>query len=291
MRIIGHLEGESNARTFSDYLFVSGIRNQIEPEANGSWAVWIHAEDELETARHLLQKFVANPNDPAIHRAAEKAHELTKLEEDTAAAARKRQFDRDRLFPQGPLAGMGPLTISLIAISVIVYLLQNYGSLAWITDYLFISEKFGKDLPEVREGQVWRLLTPIFLHYGILHILFNMLWMRDLGGMLESRRGTTQLLLLVVVIGVSSNLAQYFQSGPAFGGMSGVVYGLLGYIWMKGRFDPGSGLFLHQSTVTMMLIWLAFGYTNIMPIANTVHTVGLVVGVVWGYLDSQLRRT
>lgn len=106
---------------------------------------------------------------------------------------------------------------------------------------------------------------------------------------METRLGTFQLALLVIVIGVVSNLAQYFVSGPRFGGMSGVVYGLLGYVWMRGKFDPGSGLFLHPSTVMMMLLWLVFGYTGFLPIANTVHTVGLLAGVVWGYLAARAR--
>ena len=45
---------------------------------------------------------------------------------------------------------------------------------------------------------------------------------------------------LVLVIAALSNLGQYFVSGPNFCGISGVVYGLFGYIWMKGRFDPAS---------------------------------------------------
>jgi GlpG protein len=101
--------------------------------------------------------------------------------------------------------------------------------------------------------------------------------------------GTLQLLRIVADIGEASNRAQYYVSGPRFGGMSGVVYGLLGYVWMRGKFDPGSGLFLHPSTVTMMLIWLAFGYTNILPMANTVHTVGLGVGVAWGFAAARAR--
>jgi GlpG protein len=90
-------------------------------------------------------------------------------------------------------------------------------------------------------------------------------------------------------MGVLSNLGQYFADGPGFGGMSGVVYGLLGYIWMRGKFDPGSGLFLHPTTVVMMLICLAFGYTHYLQIANTAHSVGLGVGVVWGFLAARLR--
>ncbi|HWI58437.1 MAG TPA: rhomboid family intramembrane serine protease [Bacillota bacterium] len=73
--------------------------------------------------------------------------------------------------------------------------------------------------------------------------------------------------------------------------MSGVVYGLLGYIWMRSKFDAGSGLFLHSSTVTMMLIWLVACYTGLLgPIANTAHTVGLLLGMGWGYLSSLRSR-
>jgi GlpG protein len=289
--MIGHVETEPDARTFSDYLYVQGIKNQIEAEADGRWAVWIHVEDEIERARALLGNFLANPNDAHVKDAAARARELADREQEEEEAARKRSFDRDRLFPRRTLLSACPLTLALIAISVIVYLVRNYSNAAGLTDALFISDPniMGKDLEEVRNGQVWRLLTPVFLHFGILHILFNMLWMRDLGATIESRMGTLQLLLMVAVIGVASNLAQFYVSGPRFGGMSGVVYGLLGYVWMRGKFDPGSGLFLHPSTVTMMLIWLAFGYTNILPMANTVHTVGLGVGVAWGFAAARAR--
>ena len=74
-------------------------------------------------------------------------------------------------------------------------------------------------------------------------------------------------------------------------GMSGVVYGLLGYAWMKGRFDPGSGLLLHPQTVAMMLIWFFLCLTGLMGnIANTAHAVGLVLGIAWGYASSQMAH-
>ena len=91
----------------------------------------------------------------------------------------------------------------------------------------------------------------------------------------------------VLVIAVLSNLAQYYISGPYFCGISGVVYGLFGYIWMKGKFDPASGFYLHPQTVMMMLIFFVLCLTQLIPgIANTVHGVGLAVGVAWGFLAS-----
>jgi GlpG protein len=291
MRVIGHLENEVAARTFSDYLYVEGIKNQVEAESDGTWAIWIHGEDEIERANKLLRVFRKNPDDPSIKLAAERARELIAREEQIEATARKRHFGRDRLFPSRGLAGIGPLTLVLMGGSILVFLLQNYNPTAWIVNYLMISlDLYDRSLPEVRNGQVWRLLTPIFIHFGIIHILFNMLWTRDLGSMIETREGTFRLALMVVGIGIASNLGQYWMRGPRFGGMSGVVYGLLGYVWMKGKHDPGSGLFLHQSTVVMMLVWLLFGYTGFLPIANTAHTVGLIAGGLWGYLAAIRRR-
>ena len=111
-------------------------------------------------------------------------------------------------------------------------------------------------MPEIRHGEVWRLFTPMFVHFGLPHLFFNILWLLDLGTMIERRQSTARLALLVLVIAALSNFGQYLIGGPGFGGMSGVVYGLLGYAWMKGKFDPASGLFVHPQTMLMMLVWL-----------------------------------
>jgi GlpG protein len=297
--MIGHLNNESDARTFSDYLYVHGIKNQVEVERDGLWTVWVHGEDELAPASDLLQRFQGNPKDPEYHRAAKQARELMEREERQEAAAAKRYFDSKQLFRQPGLFGMGLLTTCLISFSVVLWILMQLYRNTAIWDLLMISNfdengpasRLRYGLHEIRQGQIWRIFTPIFVHAPMpmfLHILFNMLWLRDLGSMVEYRQGTIRLALLVLVISAASNLAQYYVSGPGFGGMSGVVYGLLGYIWMKARFDPTSGYSLHQATVVMMLIWLVLGFTGVLPIgiANTVHTVGLAVGVAWGFLSA-----
>jgi GlpG protein len=144
----------------------------------------------------------------------------------------------------------------------------------------------------VVHGEVWRLVTPIFIHFSILHILFNMLWLRDLGSMIEGRQSSLHLLVLVIAIGIISNLAQFYSSHSfMFGGMSGVIYGLLGYIWMRGKFDPASGLFVHSSTVSMMIIWFFLCLFGVIPhVANAAHGAGLVLGIAWGYLASLKYR-
>ncbi len=145
-----------------------------------------------------------------------------------------------------------------------------------------------RGLPEIRHGQVWRLITPIFVHFSILHILFNMLWLRDLGSLIEARASTLKLLFLVVVIGIASNVGQYLVSGPAFGGVSGVVYGLLGVVWIRGKVDPSSGFFLTDQTIMVMVGWFVLCLLHMVGnVANTAHGVGLVMGMGMGYLAAR----
>jgi len=107
--------------------------------------------------------------------------------------------------------------------------------------------------------------------------------------MIERRQNTRVLSALVLFIAALSNLAQYLVNGPLFGGMSGVVYGLIGYIWLRGKFDPASGLFLDSSVVTVQVIWFFLCLFHFIPnVANTAHTVGFAMGIAWGYISALL---
>lgn len=185
-----------------------------------------------------------------------------------------------------------PLTVGLIGVSVLVSIFSALGRSLNVLVPFLIATPGSHGLADVQAGEIWRLLTPIFIHFGVLHLLFNMLWLWDLGGLLERRRGTVFFGAFVVAVGVASNLAQYLVVGsPFFGGMSGVVYGLLGYIWMQGKYNPRFGYVLHQQIVVMMLIWYVLCWTGLLgPIANWAHTAGLAIGVVWGYLERSPRR-
>ncbi len=290
MRLIGHVHNETHAQTFGDYLYVQGIENRIEDELGQGWAVWILDEDKIESANDLLKLFKQNPEGPKFRTEGKVAAKLRAREEKDQEEWRKKLQDRRHLFRPLREYSFGALTFVLMAISVGVFLLMQFSTDHERVAALFISERMGNSLPEVRQGELWRLFTPIFLHMDWLHILFNMLWLRDLGSMVEGRQNSVVLGLLVLVFAAGSNLAQYFLQGPAFGGMSGVVYGLLGYIWIRGKLDAGSGLYLNQPTVIMMLLWLVVGFSGALHMANWAHLGGLVLGMGWGYFSSLRYR-
>lgn len=144
----------------------------------------------------------------------------------------------------------------------------------------------------LERGHIWRLVGPAFVHMSILHIFFNMMWLRTCGMAIEFVRGTPRFVSLCLILAVTSNVAQLFWSGPFFGGMSGVVFGLIGYVWMKGRTQPELGIAMPQQTLVFCIAWLILCMTGALgPIANAAHLVGFVIGVVIGarqYLWRQL---
>ncbi|MFA0724563.1 rhomboid family intramembrane serine protease, partial [Vibrio sp. 10N.222.49.E5] len=80
---------------------------------------------------------------------------------------------------------------------------------------------------------------------------------------------------------------QYWVEGANFGGLSGVVYALVGYLWILGSKAPQLGLNIPRQIVGFMLLWLVLGYMQpFMAIANTAHLAGLAAGLIIGLIDS-----
>ncbi|HDL17520.1 MAG TPA: rhomboid family intramembrane serine protease [Bacteroidetes bacterium] len=295
MREIGTLTNEKDARELSDYLYVKGIDNRINEE-NGEWTIWVLSEDKIKEANKLLTRFQQDPNliqDDELSRQAAKLREKEKQENTTyqkMMAVSRIKFRTSTTISR--------LTLILIIISIGVTLITGLGANINIVKYFSITGyemtggyiRWMPGLPEILHGQIWRLITPIFIHFGLLHILFNMLWLKDLGTMVENRHGIKMYAVLVFSIAILSNLGQYFVGGPSFGGMSGVVYGLLGYIWIRGKYDPLSGFYLENWIVIMMIGWFLLGFTGMIGhIANAAHGAGLAAGMAWGYLLAKQR--
>lgn len=140
-------------------------------------------------------------------------------------------------------------------------------------------------------GQLWRLVTPMLLHFGWMHIVFNLLWVWEIGRKIEWTCGARWLLPLVLLSSISANLTQYFMSGAnLFGGMSGVVFGLLGFAFVWSQLLPARTIGLPRGIYIFMLVFLVIGFSGAFDLlqlgslANGAHLGGLIGGVALGAL-------
>jgi len=183
-----------------------------------------------------------------------------------------------------------PMTLFLIALSVCGFVIAAFTTplLSWFTYFPY--QQHGSELVfSAINGQYWRFLTPIFLHFNLLHIVFNMLWLWELGRRIELAQGSWRLLIIVLIMGIGSNVAQaMFASAAIFGGMSGVDYGLLAYCWLWGWRRPDSILHVPTPVLIAMVVLMLLsmtGFTVLMgagAVANAAHIGGLLMGFVVG---------
>ena len=295
MRCIGTIAEQKQAERFVHFLASQQIEAEVRPFEEAGYAVWVFDEDRVSTARQQWDTFLARPDDARFDVA--KVHQpraARRVLRRSPPADRARYIDvRTEIFHRR--LSPTPVTWFFIGVAVAVTLLAHVPALTPVIAKLYFSNYFGTAFPEIRAGQIWRLVTPIFLHGGLLHLLFNMLWLHQLGGQIEAQESSRSVAIMVLVFASICNTAQYLVSGPLFVGMSGVVYGLLGYIWMMTRFQVGTRYMLAQQTVMIMLLWLGLCLVGIIPhVANTEHVVGMLLGVAWGFVRSggwsQMRR-
>jgi len=192
-----------------------------------------------------------------------------------------------------PSPGHAPVVISLIVIAVITVWLTSMSSneLAaglMIVDprqyeWVSLADRLNALLDTVSKGQIWRLITPDFLHFSWPHIIFNSVMLWFLGSQVEFIDGRTRLLVLALVASLLSNGLQYLVTGPLFGGLSGVVYAIMGYCWLSQRRLPRFQF--PPALITFALAWMVLGFTplpNMLGMgnmANEAHLGGFVAGL------------
>lgn len=199
-----------------------------------------------------------------------------------------------------------PVTALLLLGSLMGYALVAFAPLnalvPWLTFYPLAPTADGFHWLPLEEGigagQWWRLATPAFLHFSIFHIIFNALWLWELGRRVEFVLRPLGYAVFFLIAAIASNLTQHFWSGEpgVFGGMSGVVYAYVGFIALAQRLRPHPALAVPDGLLVFMLVWLLLCLSGIVDmfitggIANGAHVGGLVAGAVLGLLYSLIAK-
>ncbi|QBF83145.1 rhomboid family intramembrane serine protease GlpG [Shewanella maritima] len=275
---LGVIPNARMAQAFIDYLAGLGISCHAMPVEQGVKLVLANSTD-LIRASEELELFIKNPNDPKYLQASwDNGDAGVKFDYGSGGLGLAAQF----------ITGAGPLTLVIFAVCVLLFAVMNLG----FGNQVYSALSFFNAVPGADLEQIWRVFTPSLMHGSIMHVVFNLLWWWYLGGKIENRLGTMPLLTLLLVAGTLPNIVQYFVSGPNFLGISGVVYALVGYSYLMGKRSPQSGIFLPDSYMGFMIIWLVLGFTDILGVsmANGAHIGGLAVGLLQARIDSRNSR-
>ena len=263
---------QSPAHLLANYLTSQHIQAAVV-QHDKEFVVVLDNHDHLDRAKIIADGFLANPTDPKYQQAAWDNGKNVRL------APSGNGFSMGNIIADAVKA---PFTSVVFILCVAVYLLSLFGLFAPIAQHLLM-QPFSI-LSQNHEW--WRLLGPAFIHFSALHIIFNLLWWGMLGAKIERILGMSMLLIVFLVSATISNAAQALFSDPVqgnlflFGGLSGVVYAVMGFVWWLGWLRPSWGLSLPNSIVGFMLVWLVLGYADILWVnmANAAHTAGLISG-------------
>jgi len=181
----------------------------------------------------------------------------------------------------------------IIALAIFLTLFTNFGLNNFLEPLLFIKTNLNSSFENTYliNNEWWRLITPIFLHFSITHLVFNCLWIYILGSRIEKLDGLSIFLFIFILTGILSNAGQFFWTQQyLFGGLSGAVYGLLGYCFII-ELDGRHGRYgLPEALYLFMFIWLLVGFTGVLSffgfgnVANTAHLVGMIAGFIIGLI-------
>ena len=181
----------------------------------------------------------------------------------------------------------------IIALAIFLTLFTNFGLNNFLEPLLFIKTNLNSSFENTYliNNEWWRLITPTFLHFSITHLVFNCLWIYILGSRIEKLDGLSVFLFIFILTGILSNAGQFFWTQQyLFGGLSGAVYGLLGYCFII-ELDGRHGRYgLPEALYLFMFIWLLVGFTGVLSffgfgnVANTAHLVGMIAGFIIGLI-------
>ncbi|MGJ8674306.1 MAG: rhomboid family intramembrane serine protease GlpG [Pseudoalteromonas sp.] len=259
------------------------VSNSYDAGEKLHYQIVVLDSNDVPKALKIAEDFVSNPNQAKYQQA---AWEVGSSFRESKQPIKRSTRNNSGSAPWIQDLKSTPFMSLVLFICLGVFLLSYLGAFNYILQALTI-----RSLDELAQtNQWWRLFTPAFIHFGVIHIVFNLIWWWVLGSQLERSFGSVSLAVIFAIAAISSNVAQLLVSGPNFGGLSGVVYALFGYVWWIGWLRPSWGIGLPNSLVYFLLAWLALGYLDILWVnmANEAHLFGLISGCLMALATHQL---
>ncbi|MBQ4834014.1 rhomboid family intramembrane serine protease GlpG [Pseudoalteromonas sp. MMG010] len=256
---LGSLNNPRLAQGFIDYLKSEGFHGELKPAQDNTVIISVAAE-HFHQVKPLWAEFAQNPNQEKYLQAS--------WQVGSSHNALHYQGQPLNLFSR--FKALSWLNQSVSIISIIVYIAFLAGGF----ESIYSALQFNATRPIT-----W--IAPAVVHFSLMHIAFNLVWWMSLGDTIEKQYGKLTLVGVFFISALLSNWAQYLMVGPNFGGLSGVVYALLGFCWISSLLNPQKPALVSRSTIGFMLIWLVVGFFDVLFIgmANWAHLAGLVSGM------------
>ena len=199
------------------------------------------------------------------------------------------------------------LHIPIILVAIVIALLSNFGSLIAVIEPLTFTQiiisnqgyasVMNFDQTYLVDNQWWRAITPIFIHFSFAHLAFNCLWIYILGEKIENIDGSFAFAMLIIFSAILSNCLQYFYTDSSlFGGLSGVIYGLLGFCMILELDAEYDRYALPPGLYMFMIVWLILGFVGVLDlfgfgsVANFAHLGGLISGIIFAMIYKNIFK-
>ncbi|MBD2800134.1 rhomboid family intramembrane serine protease GlpG [Xenorhabdus sp. M] len=257
------------AQAFIDYMATQGVHLVMRPTGEPSVVeIWLEDDNQLTQVEQELQHFVRDPLNARYQAAS------WQTGKSDSPFKYRTHLDWNALKTQS-----GPMTITVLALCILVYLGMNIIGgeqimlwLAWpnSTQYL----------------ELWRWVSYALMHFSLTHILFNLVLWWYLGSQVERNINTGKLFEITIVSAFFSGWAQSLYSASHFGGLSGVIYALLGYVWLTGEISSHRGISAPRGLIVITAILLFFSSPSH---GSAAHISGLIIGLLMGLWDN-LRK-
>jgi rhomboid protease GluP len=181
-----------------------------------------------------------------------------------------------------------PVTFALIAVNTLVFVANLFGGAEWFLPVGHVQIAWGSNFgPYTTDGEWWRLLTSLFIHFGLIHIFFNMLALAAFGPLVERVYGSMTYLLIYLLTGTLGSLASIsWHPAANSAGASGAIFGILGALLAAqlragDRFPADISHPIRYSTL-VFLGWALYASLRYQGVDYAAHIGGLASGFILG---------